>query len=141
MCIFHLILVAIPSGLILSVIKNREGRGVWGWGVTERTKFVNKNKTTTTFILMPLSWLARVGNFCFNLLSPFLLIKCILSSQAISFQILLYTLFPQFPWSIFLLFSSYFMGVEISTYVDLHNTTHPIPKNISRHPTDQPQST
>ena len=38
---------------------------------------------TTVFILMPLSQLARVGNFCFNLLSPFLLIVRILSLQAI----------------------------------------------------------
>ena len=38
---------------------------------------------------MPLSQLAKVGNFCFNLLSPFL------SSQVTAFQILLLALFPQ----------------------------------------------
>ena len=43
------------------------------------------NKTTTS-VLMPLSWLTRVNNFRSNLLSSFLLIVCILSSQAISFQ-------------------------------------------------------
>ena len=42
---------------------------------------------------MPLCRLAGVGNFCFNLLSPFLSIVRILLSQAILFQILLYALF------------------------------------------------
>ena len=46
--------------------------------------------TTATSVLI---W---VGNFCLNLLSPFLSIVCILSSQAISFQILLYALFLWF---------------------------------------------
>ena len=55
--------------------------------------------TTTMSVLKPLSRLAGVGNFCFKLLSPFRSIVCILSSQAISFQIILYALFPQFPWS------------------------------------------
>ena len=103
---------------------------------------------------MPLSRLARVGNLCFNSLSPFLLIIRILSSQAISFQILLYALFPQFPWSILLPFPRYFnfhiftyLGINVSTHdmiippqttlnyhiLNLHNT-HPITKNISRHP-------
>ena len=44
---------------------------------------------------MPLSRLAGVRNFCFNSLSPFLSIERILSSQTISFQILLYALFPR----------------------------------------------
>ena len=77
--------------------------------------------TTTAFVLMPLSWLARVGNFCFNLLSPFLSIVPILSSQAISFQILLYTLFPRFPGLTLLPFPIYFklhnvtyLGVDVS---------------------------
>ena len=78
--------------------------------------------TTTAFVLMPLSWLARVGNFCFNLLSPFLSIVRILSSQAIPFQILLYTLFPRFPGLALLPFPIYFklhnltyLGVDVST--------------------------
>ena len=57
---------------------------------------------------MPLQRLARVGNFWFNSLSPFLSIVHILSSQAILFQILLYAhlldrpffLFPVIPSSI-----------------------------------------
>ena len=53
---------------------------------------------------MPLSWLVKVSNFCSILLSPFLLIVWFLSSQAISFQIFFYTLFPWFPWSAFLPF-------------------------------------
>ena len=106
---------------------------------------------------MTLSRLTAVGNFCFNFLSPFLSIVHILSSQAISFQILLYTLLPRFPWSI-LPFPGYFkphnltyLGVDVSTVdmtiqlqtvlnyhaFDLHNNTHSIPKNISRHPIDQ----
>ena len=102
---------------------------------------------------MPLSWLCGVDNFCFNLLLPFLSIIRILSSQAMSFQILLCALFPRFPWSI-LPFSSYFnfhnltyLGTGVSTHdmtipqqmvlnyiLDLHSNSHPIMKNISRHP-------
>ena len=103
---------------------------------------------------MPLSWVAGVGNFCFNLLSPFLLLVCILSSQAISFQILLYPLFQRFPWSTILPIPSYFklhnltyLGDDISTddmtippqtalnyhIFYLHHKTHPILKNISQH--------
>ena len=55
------------------------------------------NKTTTSTILMSLSQLVGVNNFCFSLLSPFLLIILILSSWAIMFQILLYTIL-RFPW-------------------------------------------
>ena len=58
---------------------------------------------------MTLSRLAGACNFCFNLLSPFVSIVRILSFQATSFQILLYALFPPFPWSSLLLFPSYFM--------------------------------
>ena len=121
--------------------------------------------TTTTKlpVLMPLCRLARVGNFGFNSLSPFLSIVRILSSQVISFQILLYTLFPQFIWSTLLPFPSYFklhnlmyLGVDVSTddmtvppqttlnynILDLHNNTHPIPKNIDQSkPTHHPDHT
>ena len=53
---------------------------------------------------MLLSQLAGVGNFFFTLLSPFLSIVWVrnLSSRVILMQILLYTLFPWFPWSTFL---------------------------------------
>ena len=111
---------------------------------------------------MLLSRLVRVGNSCFNMLSPFHSIVHILSSQAISFQIFLYALFPRFPWSILLSFLWYFMlhdltylGADISMddmtiplqtslnyeIFDCHDNTHPIPKNISRHPINQPHST
>ena len=111
---------------------------------------------------MPLSRLARVGNFCFNILSPFHSMAPILSSQAISFQIFLYVLFPQFPWSTLLSFPWCFMlhdltylGADISTndmtippqmslnygIFDRHDNTHLIPKNISQHPINQPHST
>ena len=63
-------------------------------------------------LLMPLSQLSGVRNFHFNLLSPFLLIVRILSSQAIFFQILLYAL-RQFPWSI--LFP--FILTSITSYI------------------------
>ena len=113
---------------------------------------------TTTSVLMPLSRMTGVGNFWFNLLLPFLSIVRILSSQAISHQILLYAFFPQIPWSTFLPFPSYFnfhnltyCRVDVSAddmtipsqtalnyhIFDLHNNTHPIPKNISRHPIGQ----
>ena len=118
--------------------------------------------TTTTSVLMPLSWLAGVGNFCSNSLSPFLSIVRILSSQAISFQILLYVLFPRFPWSILLPFPSYFnfhnftyLRIDVSTHnmtipprttlnyqiLNLHSNNHPTTKNISRHPIKQSHST
>ena len=78
----------------------------------------------------------------------------ILSSQAISFQILLYALFPRLPWSTLLPFPSYFnfhnlayLGIDVSTHgmtippktaliyhiLNLQNNTHFITKNISRH--------
>ena len=102
---------------------------------------------------MALSRLAGVSNFCSNSLLPYLSIVCILSSQAISFQIL-YALFPRFPWSTRLPFPNYFsfhnltyLGIDVSTHgmalppqtalndliLDLHNSTHPITKNNSRH--------
>ena len=111
---------------------------------------------------MPLFRLVGVSNFCSNLLSPFLLIVRILSSQAILFQILLYALFPRFPWSILLPFSSYFnlhnltyLEIDVSMLdmtippqmtlnyqiLNLHNNTHPITKNISRHPINQSHPT
>ena len=117
--------------------------------------------TTTMPILMPLSWLAGCRNFCSNLLLPFLLIICILSSQAIPVQILLYTLFPWFPWAV-LLFPSYFnfhnltyLGINVSMHgmtiplykalnydiLNLHNNTHPITKNISQHHINQSHPT
>ena len=79
-----------------------------------------KNTTTTTSVLMSLSWLAGVDTFCFNLVSPFFLIRCILSSQAILFQIFLYTFFPQFPWltlcpSYFKSHNLTYLGVDVST--------------------------
>ena len=55
------------------------------------------NKTTTSTILMSLSQLVGVNNFCSSLLSTFLLIILILSSWAIMFRILLYTIL-RFPW-------------------------------------------
>ena len=72
-------------------------------------------KATPTTILMPLSQLARVDNFCFNSLLPFRSILHILSFQAILFQILLYTLFPWFSWLTLLPFPGFFM---------LHNLTY-----------------
>ena len=102
---------------------------------------------------MPLSRVAGVSNFCSKSLSPFLSIVRILSFQAISFQILLYALFPRFLWSTLLPFPSYInitspiLGIDVSTQdmtippqaalnyhiLNLHNNTHPITKNISRH--------
>ena len=101
---------------------------------------------------MPLFQLAGVENFCFNLLLQFLSIVCILSSQAILFQIFLHALFPQFPLSTLLPFTNYFklhnlMYLEVDVLIDdmtiplqtalnyifdLYNKTHPIHKNISR---------
>ena len=96
------------------------------------------------------------------MLLPFHLIVRILSSQAILFQIFLYALFPRFPWLTLLSFPWYFMlydltylGAGISTddmtipmqtslkyeIFDRHDNTHPIPKNISSHPINQPHST
>ena len=57
----------------------------------------------------------RVRNFCFNSLSPFLSIVRILSSKATLLQILVYTLFLQFPWLTLLVFPSYF---------NFHNLTY-----------------
>ena len=108
---------------------------------------------------MLLSRLARLGNFCSNLLSPFLSIVHILSSPVILFQILLYTLFSRFPWSTLPPFPSC-LNFHILTYLKhwcLHvwhdHTTaddfeisypqssqqHPpsITKNISRRPINQ----
>ena len=106
---------------------------------------------------MPLSLLAWVGNFYFNLLLPFLTIIRILSSQATLIQILLYKLISWFPWSALLPFPSHFkshnltyLGVDVSAndmtipsqtalnYIfNLHSNTHAILKNINPHPIDQ----
>ena len=112
-------------------------------------------------VLMPLSQPAWAGNFCSNLLSPFLFTAHIISSQAISFHILIYARFSQFLWSNFLPFSSCFnfhnlsyLGIGVSTHsmtippqtalnysiLNLHNNTRPITKNISRHPINQSHS-
>ena len=79
-------------------------------------------KAIATSVLMSLSQLAGVGNFCFNLPLPIFLTLCILSSQAISFQILHYAPFPQIPWLAILSFASYFklhnfkyLGVNVLT--------------------------
>ena len=111
---------------------------------------------------MPLSQLAGVSNFCCFSLSKFLSSVRTLSSQAISFRILLYALFPRFPWSTLLLFPSYFnfhnftyLGIDVSTHdmtipphtalsyhiLHLHNNTHLITKNISGHSINQPHLT
>ena len=102
---------------------------------------------------MPLSRLIGFGKFCFNSLLQFMPIARILSSQAISFQIL-YTLFPRFPLSVLLPFPSYFsfhnltyLGTDVSTHdmtippqtaldyiLNLHNNTHPITKSHPTHP-------
>ena len=118
--------------------------------------------------LMPLFWLAGVSNFCSNLLLSFLSIVCILSFQPISFQILLYAIFPQFPRLTLLPFPSYFnfhkltyFGIYVSMHdmtitlqaalndhiLNLYNNTHPITKNISwqtinqSYPSHQPDYT
>ena len=70
--------------------------------------------TTASSALTPLFRLIKVENVCFN----FLLIICILSSQVISWQIPLFAIFPQFPWSTFSL-SSYFKLHNLSGIWDL----------------------
>ena len=88
------------------------------------------------FVLMPLSWLARVSNFCFNLLSLFFLIICILSLQAISVQSLLYPFFPRFPWSTFLPFPSYFNFHNLMYFwidVSMHDMTIPPQRAVNYH--------
>ena len=111
---------------------------------------------------MPLSRLTRVGNFCSNSLSPFPSILRILSSEARSFQILLYAVFPRCPWSTFLPFPSFsnfhnltYLGIDVSMHdttippltalnyhiLNLHNNTHTITKIISRHPINQSHPT
>ena len=102
--------------------------------------------TTAPAILMALSRLAMVNYFCSNLLLLFLSIVYILFSQAILFQILLYALFPRFPWSALLPFPSYFnfhnltyLGIDVSMHdisiplqtalnyiLNHHNNTHSI---------------
>ena len=112
----------------------------------------------TDFKLSIEHYMKRVGNICFNLLSPFLSIVWILSSQAILFQILLHVHFPRLPWSTLLPFPIYFkfhqptyLRVDVSMddltippqtalnyhIFDLYSKSHPIPKNISRRPINQ----
>ena len=130
------------------------------FSVAQEQKWLTRRPTTTS-VLMPLSRLARVGNFCSNLLLPFPSILHILSSQVILFQILLYALFPRFPWSTLLPFPSCFnfhnltyLGTDVSTHdmtippqmalnyiLDLRNNTHPITKNISQYPINQSHPT
>ena len=111
---------------------------------------------------MPLSRLAGVGNFCFNLLSPFLPMVHIIFSLAILFQILLYALCRRSPWSTLLPLPRYlklhnltYLGAHVSTddmtatsqmalnyhIFDLHNNTHLIPKKFSRYTIDQSHPT
>ena len=111
-----------------------------------------EQQKTKTSVLIPLSQLAGAGNFCFKSLPPFLLTACILSFQAISLQILLYALFPQFSWSILLPFPGYFklhnlmyLGVDVwtddmtmprQTVLNYHifylvNNSQPVLTNIS----------
>ena len=116
--------------------------------------------TTTTSVLMSLSRSAGVENFCFNWLLPFFWIVCIISSQATLFQILLYALFSQFPFSTLLPFlrsfnlhSFTYLRVDVSTntltiplrtvWIIISSTSqqHPIPRKISRHPIDQSHPT
>ena len=105
--------------------------------------------TTTTKTTTELSRLAWVRNFRFNSLSPILSIVRILSSQAISFQVLLP--FPRY----FKLNNLTYLGVDVSTdnmtiqpqttlnhhIFYLHNKTYHISKNNSRHSMDQSHST
>ena len=95
------------------------------------------NTTTTTSILMPLTRLAGVSNFCSNSFLPFPSIVRILSSQANSFEILLYAIIPRFPWSTLLPFPSYFnfynltyLGIDVST----HDMTIPPHQSSQQHP-------
>ena len=83
---------------------------------TTKTAKTTVTTTKTTSVLMPLFWLAGVDNFCFSLVSPFLSIVRNFSSQAILFQILFYTLFPQPPWSNFFPFPSFFKIHELTIW-------------------------
>lgn len=110
--------------------------------------------TVTTSVLMPLSWLTGAGNFCFKFFWPFFSIAPMLFFQVTSFQIFLYALFSRFPWSNLLPFTSYSKLHKLHVLTDdmtiplqaalhyhilgIHNDTHPISKNISRDPIDQP---
>ena len=111
------------------------------------------------------SRLAGVDIFCFNLHSPFLSIVLIFTFQAILFQILL-SLFQMHsshdfldqPFFLFQVISGsitsricYLMSRRMASLChhrrlcfiifDLHNNTHPIPKNISQHFIDQSHAT
>ena len=73
--------------------------------------------------------LAKVGNFHFDSLSPFLSIVCILSSQTILLQIFFYALFPRFPRSFFLPFPSYF-NFHTLTYLGMDVSMHDHPRRF-----------
>ena len=84
--------------------------------------FSTVNILILTSILMPLFRLARVSNFCSDLVWPLHSIIRILPFEAISFEIFLYALFPRFPWSTLLPFHNYFnfhnltyLGIDVST--------------------------
>ena len=71
-------------------------------------------------VLMPLSRVAKGGNFYFNSLSPFLLIICITSCI----------------WELMSPHSDMTIPLHpaLSYHIlNLHNNTHPIPMNISWH--------
>ena len=102
---------------------------------------------------MPLSRLAVVSNFSSNSLSPFLSIVRIICSQAISLQ----TFFTHFSHDLLYLnlHKLTYLGINVSTHdmtippqtalsdhiLNLHNNTHPITKDISRHPINQSHPT
>ena len=116
----------------------------------------------TTSVLMPLSQLTRVSNFCSNSVLPFLSIIRILSSQDIVPNPSLWNLpmtslvnpssFPQLFQRSYL---PVFLQTDVSTHSmtipsqenltyhipNLHNNTHLIMKNKSWHPINQSHRT
>ena len=127
--------------------------------ITEKRVIYCKNNNNNHFNASISAVQGGVGNCCFNLLLSFPSIGCILSSQAILFQILLYALFLQFPWLILLPFPRYFklhnlkyLGNDVlMDYMTIHcrqfciislifattRNTSPISKNIIQHPINQ----
>ena len=101
--------------------------------------------TTTMSILMPLSWLGGV-------MHPFFSSHIIPDSSLCSLPTIS-LVDPFFP-SYFKLHNLTYLGVAVSTddmsippqmalnypIVDLHSSTHSIPRNISHHPIDQSTS-
>ena len=107
---------------------------------------------------MLLSRLSGVRSFHFNLLSPFLLIVPILSSQGFLLNPSLLTPTISLVNSFSIYFNFHYLiylGIDVSTHniiippqmalnhniIDLHNNIHPITKNISQHPINQSHST